>query len=249
MTLLEIRAARLGYGGKAVLDGVSLDVRRGNLVGIVGPNGAGKTTLLKAILGTLDPLAGYVAWPVGRPRLGYVPQREDLDPVWPLSALDVVLAGRVALRGAFRRWTPADRAAARAALADAGIGDLADAHVGELSGGQARRALIARALAARPDLLVLDEPMAGLDLAGRASILGLVRRLHRDRDITVVVASHDLNAVASIATRLALLHEGRLREGGVDAILSPAVLGEVYGLDVAVGDVAGRRVVTAGPRR
>ena len=244
--LIEFRKARFGYGRRVVLDDVSIDVRRGDLLGLVGPNGAGKTTLLRGLLGRLKPLSGEVRRGDGRaPKIGFVPQRENLNPIWPLCVLDVVLMGRCALRGPIRRFNAEDREAATAALSATGIGDLARAPLASLSGGQVQRTLLARALASGPELLVLDEPTTGMDLAGSTAMLRLIRALHAHRSLTVLFVSHDLNAVAAIATRLVLLHEGRVREGDAASILSPEVLGAVYGLDVVVGEVAGHRVVAA----
>lgn len=242
--LLEFREARFGYGRAVVLDRVSLDVRRGDLLGLVGPNGAGKTTLLKGLLGALPPMAGEVRWERDRPpRIGFVPQRENLNPIWPLRVLDVVLMGRCVLRGPLRRFSGVDRNAAAAALDAAGIGSLADSPIANLSGGQVQRTLLARALASEPELLILDEPTTGMDLSGSTAMLRLIRRLHDERNLTVLFVSHDLNAVAAIASRIVLLHEGAVKEGDAESILSPEILGAVYGLDVAVGEVGGCRVV------
>jgi ABC-type Mn2+/Zn2+ transport system ATPase subunit len=244
--LIEFRDARFGYGSKVILDGVTIDVGRGDLLGLVGPNGAGKTTLLRGLLGELKPLAGSVTWSEGHmPRFGFVPQRENLNPIWPLSVLDVVLMGRCALIGPLRRFSATDVAEAEEALESTGMRHLKRSSVAQLSGGQVQRALLARALASRPELLVLDEPTTGMDLAGSTAMLRLVRELHDDRKLTVLLVSHDLNAVAAIANRFILLHEGAIREGDADSILSPEVLGAVYGIDVEVGSVAGQRVVTA----
>lgn len=131
------------------------------------------------------------------------------------------------------------------ALDAVGISELAELPIASLSGGQVQRTLLARALASQPDLLVLDEPTTGMDLGGSTAMLRLIRALHDERDLTVLFVSHDLNAVAAIATRLVLLHEGKVREGDAASILSSAVLGVVYGLDVVVGEVAGHRVVSA----
>lgn len=244
--LIEFRDAKFGYGRKIVLDRVTIDLRRGDLLGLVGPNGAGKTTLLRGLLGQLKPLSGEVRWGSGQvPRIGFVPQRENLNPLWPLRALDVVLMGRCALRGPLRGFTASDRAESLRALESTGIGELAERPVASLSGGQVQRTLLARALASHPDILVLDEPTTGMDLSGSTAMLRLIRTLHAERKLTVLFVSHDLNAVAAIATRLVLLHEGQVREGDAASILSPEVLGVVYGLDIVVGEIGAHRVVAA----
>jgi ABC-type Mn2+/Zn2+ transport system ATPase subunit len=244
--LIEFRDARFGYGRRTVLDHVSIDVQRGDLLGLVGPNGAGKTTLLRGLLGQLKPLSGEVIWGGSRPKIGFVPQRENLNPIWPLRVLDVVLMGRCAVRGPLRRFTKEDREESLLALELAGIAALADHPVATLSGGQVQRTLLARALASQPEILILDEPTTGMDLAGSAGMLRLIRSLHDERNLTVLIVSHDLNAVAGIATRFVLIHEGQVKEGDAESILSPDVLGAVYGLNVAVGYVAGQRVVVTG---
>lgn len=243
--LIEFRDARFGYGRRMVLEHVSIDVRRGDLLGLVGPNGAGKTTLLRGLLGQLKPLSGEVLWGGVRPKIGFVPQRENLNPIWPLRVLDVVLMGRCALRGPMRRLTTEDREESMRALELTGIVALSALPVANLSGGQVQRTLLARALASHPDILILDEPTTGMDLAGSTGMLRLIRSLHDERKLTVLFVSHDLNAVAGIATRLVLIHEGRVKEGDEESILSPDVLGAVYGLDIVVGNVGGQRVVVA----
>lgn len=243
--MLEFRDTTFGYGRRAILEHVSIDIQGGDLLGLVGPNGAGKTTLLRGLLGQLKPRSGEVRWANGHPpRIGFVPQRENLNPVWPLRVLDVVLMGRCVLRGPFRRFRSEDHAEAKQAMDAVGILALAERPIANLSGGQIQRTLLARALASHPDLLVLDEPISGLDLAGSAGMLRLIRNLHRERKLTVLFVSHDLNAVAAIATRLILLHEGKVREDTASEILSPKVLGVVYGLDVVVGEIASQRHVS-----
>jgi ABC-type Mn2+/Zn2+ transport system ATPase subunit len=242
--LFSFEEVRLGYDGADILERVSLHVARGDLVGLVGPNGAGKTTLLRAVLGTLRPRAGRVEWAGGRSaRIGYVPQRESLDALWPLRVLDLVLMGRTALVGRFHRFSRDDQRAATEALIRVGIADLAEAPPSELSGGQVQRALIARALAGEPELLILDEPTTGMDLAGTAAMLGLIRDLHASGGLTLLVVSHDLGVIAAVAERIALLHEKRLREGDHDSILSPEVLGAVYHLPIEVAIRGTARVV------
>lgn len=244
--MLTLDSVTLGYRGKATLSNISLTIRRGDFLGLVGPNGAGKTTLLRCILGGLTPQSGAVRWTNNeRARIGYLPQRDSLDPVWPLTALDVVTMGRCALRGPLRRFSRGDRDAALEALANTGIASLAHSELTELSGGQIQRVLLARALAAEPTLLVLDEPTTGMDLGGSTAILDLIRNLHVQKNLTTLFVSHDLHAVASIASRVALLHEGAIEEGDADSILSKGVLERVYGLDIEVAAIRGKKVIVA----
>lgn len=243
--LVEFENARLGYGQKVVLDGITFAIHEGDFLGVVGPNGSGKTTLLRTFLGLLPPLRGRVAWREGglRPRIGYVPQRQVLDPVFPLRAIDVVLMGLYAQIGPCRRPAARHATAAERALERAAIAPLADRAFRDLSGGQQQRVLIARALASEPDVLVLDEPTNDMDLVGENSIMEFLRDLHRNEGKTVVMVSHLLNIVANYASRLALIGDGGLRLGSVDEILTDESLGRIYGIPVAVRSVDGRRVV------
>jgi ABC-type Mn2+/Zn2+ transport system ATPase subunit len=158
----------IAYGRRVILSHVNADIPRSQVVSIIGPNGSGKSTLLKAIAG-LVPLAGGAIrlfdQPVDRMRrrIAYVPQREDVDWSFPVSVRDVVMTGRYPLRGWLRRATPEDRRCVDDALGELNISELADKQIGELSGGQQRRAFIARAIAQEPDVILLDEPMTGID--------------------------------------------------------------------------------------
>jgi manganese/zinc/iron transport system ATP- binding protein len=168
----------IAYGTQVVLSHVHADIPRGEVVSIVGPNGSGKSTLLKSVAGLLPLAAGRITI-FGRPieemreRVAYVPQREDVDWEFPVSVRDVVTMGRYPRRGWLRPLGAADAAAAAAAMRDLGIEDLADRQIGGLSGGQQRRAFIARAIAQEPDVILLDEPMTGIDAATHDRILEL----------------------------------------------------------------------------
>src|SRR5207245_1306256 len=185
IALVPTRPLRLIRWGRAVigyrpplLPPLDLAVRAGSTLGVLGPNGAGKTALLKSLLGLLPLFAGRRVLPLERaPRIGYVPQRDRLDMSWPLTVLDVVLMGRANLVGPIKRYSAGDRSAARSALPEIGIGDLGDRPLHALSGGQHQKVLIARAVAANPELLVLDEPTSAMDPAAERMLLDLVERL------------------------------------------------------------------------
>ncbi len=164
--LVELTQVSIGYGGEPILGGIDFEVERGDFLALVGPNGAGKTTLLRVIAGILPPVHGRLRRSPGV-TIGYVPQERDLDPIFPLSALDVALQGRIARLGPWGRVQPADRDIARRAMAQAGVTALERSAFRELSGGQKQRVLIARALAAEPELLVLDEPTSAVDPQSR----------------------------------------------------------------------------------
>jgi len=240
--LARVDDASVGWGRRVVLRGVSFELRRGDYLGLVGPNGSGKSTLLRALLELADPIAGTVvrsaAW-----RAGNVPQRDTLEPLFRFRALEVV-----AMAARSQSWLPGlrnaeRRAAAREALAAVGMGDRADRVFRDLSGGQKQRVLIARALAAEPTVLVLDEPTTGMDIAAEADLLGLVRRLRDERDLAVVLVSHSLHVVADEADRVGLLAGDRVRFGTPGEIVANSPLSELYDRTVHVHELHGRRVI------
>ncbi|MDR1426953.1 MAG: anchored repeat-type ABC transporter ATP-binding subunit [Bifidobacteriaceae bacterium] len=203
--------------GRRVLHGVDLAVKRGELVALIGPNGAGKTTLLRAILGLQRPvigqvlIEGHLAKP-GRAGIGYVPQRHDFAWDFPIGVAGVVATGLSRRLGLFRRPGPAAWEAVADALDRVRMADLADRPVGQLSGGQRQRVLVARALAARPSVLLLDEPCAGLDMPTQELLGALFADLaHEGR--AVLMATHDLLGAIDVADRLALLARTVIAQG------------------------------------
>ena len=242
--LVRFEDAALGYGRRVVLSGLTFSIPEGDFLGVVGPNGAGKTTILRAILRTLKPISGSLFHAPGL-RFGYVPQRDQVDYNYPLKVVDVVMMGRYDRVGLGRRPGREDRERAAAALGHVGIADLADHPLSSLSGGQKQRTLIARAFVGEPNVLILDEPTNGMDLVGTTQILGLVRQLHEDGGLTVLMVSHALNEVANYVERIALVAEGSFRIGTVDEIMSQEVLSEIYGIPVTVDSFGGHRLVVA----
>jgi ABC-type Mn2+/Zn2+ transport system ATPase subunit len=242
--LIELRHAAIGYRRRPLLAGIDLAVARGDFLAVVGPNGGGKTTLLRSLLGALPLVSGRRV--VERTlRIGYVPQRDHVDAVWPFTAGEVALMGRVPALGPARRPGRADREAVRAAMARVGIDHLEASPYGELSGGQRQRTLIARALAAEPELLVLDEPTNGMDPSAELATMDLLRDLHRGGALAVVMVSHRLEAVANYARTLAFVDEEHelFRVGALEEMLRPEALGALYGRAVAVKELDGRRIV------
>jgi ABC-type Mn2+/Zn2+ transport system ATPase subunit len=245
--LLALDDAAIGYGRVAILRGVSLQVGRHDFLAIVGPNGGGKTTLLRSLLGVLPVLGGRRE---ARPlRVGYVPQRDHVEAHWPLTVADVALMGRYRLVPGARRPGAADHEAVRAALARVGIDDLAERSFRTLSGGQRQRTLIARALAADPELLALDEPTSGMDPSAELDAMDVLRELHRGGGLAVVMISHRLEAVANYAERLAFVDKdkGLFLVGPLEQMLQPAALGELYGRAVTVREENGHRFVYPEP--
>jgi zinc transport system ATP-binding protein len=228
--LVQAEGVTFGYGRERVIDGVDLAVRAGEFVALVGPNGSGKSTLLKVLLGSLPPGAGSVRL-FGEPpshvrdrwRVGYVPQRPVLSSEVPATVEEIVAAGRLARRGWWRPLRRDDRDYVRHALESVGLGDLADRPVNELSGGQQQRAFIARAFASEPELLVLDEPIAGVDAESQRRFRGSIAHLIEEHGAGVLLVSHELSAVAADLDRVVVLKRrvlfdgppGRLAETGV----------------------------------
>jgi ABC-type Mn2+/Zn2+ transport system ATPase subunit len=245
--LLELRNVSLGYGNRSVLQGVNLYVQAGDFLGLVGPNGAGKTTLLRGLLGTLRPRAGVIirGQPVQATGLvfGYVPQEKQVDPLFPLSVLDVVLMGRYKRLGPGRRPGVADRSVAMDSIRHVGLDSLAQASFQELSGGQKQRVLIARALAAEPHILVLDEPTSGMDVASEKHLMRLIKALHETERLTIILATHNLNVVAQYTHQLAMVTPTGLLVGDTATLLTTQELRQVYHIEVTVQEIDGRRFI------
>jgi manganese/zinc/iron transport system ATP- binding protein len=245
--IVAARRLAFGYNRRPIFEGVSFDVRRGEILGIVGPNGCGKTTLLRTILGLLKPLDGQLERQTGL-TISYVPQRDRIDAFLPITALEVALMGRAAKAGPLQRVRQPDRDAARRALAMLGAESLRHQLFRNLSGGQQQRVLLARALAVDADLLVLDEPTAGMDAASEAAVLELLRNLNRIRGVTVLIVTHLLPIVLNLATSIMLLGTRTILYGTVDEVLQEERLSELYGLPVHLGIVAGQRTLVVGRR-
>jgi ABC-type Mn2+/Zn2+ transport system ATPase subunit len=208
--VVEVRGLKAGYNGHAALEDVTFSIERGCLAGLVGPNGSGKSTLLRVLLGLHKQWRGEMrlfgqAGSPERGRVGYAPQSELVDWGFPVTALEVVLMGRYGRIGLIRRPGRVDRELAMAALDRVRLADLADRRAGEMSGGQQRRVLIARALAQEAELVLLDEPLAGLDAAAQHDLLRLLEDLRRG-GTTLFVATHDLSCVAADFDHAVLLN-------------------------------------------
>lgn len=230
---LEFRDLWAGYNGKPVLEAINFQIDRGDMVGIIGPNGSGKSTLIKTILGLVKPMRGevLVLGRDGKPErhlVGYTPQTELVDWDFPVTVFDVALMGRYSRRGLFRRTTKEDREAADASLELVKIFDLRDRLIGELSGGQRRRVLLARAMAHSPELLLLDEPMAGLDATAQHQLLDLLDEL-RAKGATVILSTHDLSCVSSRCDKAACLNRRLIAFGKPSEVLNEQVLGDTFG--------------------
>lgn len=247
---VEFHDVTVAYGRRPVLWNIDLVIKAPGLFGILGPNGAGKSTLLKAALG-LVPLVGGRVTLFGRPlaevrsRIGYVPQRETVDWDFPVNVMDVVLMGTYARLGWWRRPGAAERDRARAALERVGLVDLAGRQIGRLSGGQQQRVFLARALAQRADVYVLDEPMAGVDAKSQELIFGVLSEL-RDAGRLVVVVHHDLRTAAQWFDRVALVDMRLVAAGPTADVLTADNLQRTYAGRLDVLDELGRAVAGRG---
>lgn len=236
--MVEVERLAVRYGEVTALEGVDLRVEAGRVTGLIGMNGSGKSTLFKAILGMVRAEWGRVridgADPAAARRrglIGYVPQSEDVDWAFPVSVRDVVMMGRYGHQGFTRRPRAADRAAVAEALARVELTDYADRQIGQLSGGQRKRAFVARGIAQGAQLLLLDEPFAGVDKRSEATIVRLLRELAADGH-TVLVSTHDLHALPQLADDAVLLLRRVLFHGSVVDALRPENLALTFGLDV-----------------
>jgi zinc transport system ATP-binding protein len=228
----------VSYRDLVALEDVSFAIQAGDFLAVVGPNGSGKTTLLKVLLGLVRPERGEVQvfgrapWDAGgeRWRIGYSPQVASVDLHFPVRAGEVVLMGRYGRIGLVRRPTAVDRAAAARAMERVGIADLADRAIAHLSGGQRQRVFLARALVAEPDLLLLDEPTTGVDVASTESLYELLDGL-RKGGMTIVIVSHDIGVVASYVDAVACINRRLVAHGRPDEVLTSAALEQMYGCE------------------
>jgi manganese transport system ATP-binding protein len=237
-TALEIESVTVHYGPVLALDDVSVSIGTGRVCGLVGMNGSGKSTLFKTITGLLRPDSGTVRIHGTTPArarkagfVGYMPQSEDIDWAFPLSVRDVVLTGRYGHMGIARRARAADHDAADDALERVELSDYQHRQIGQLSGGQRKRAFLARCIAQGAELLLLDEPFAGVDKRSEATIIRLLRDL-AECGATILVSTHDLHALPDLADEAILLMRTVLLHDHPDTVLQPHNLARAFGLDV-----------------
>jgi zinc/manganese transport system ATP-binding protein len=250
--LLRLENIGVRLGGRQILSGVSFSVAPGQFTGLIGPNGAGKTTLLRVILGIQQPTEGRVLLN-GSPKtrhggglIGYVPQKLAIDQDMPLRARDVVGLGIDGNKLGFPLPAASRRRQITEALEAVGAESYADARIGELSGGEQQRVLIAHALIGRPRLLLLDEPLANLDLKSEQGIVSVLARLAHEQGIAVLISAHDLNPLLREIDTVVYVAAGRAAAGRTDEIIQSDVLSALYGSRVDVLHVNGRVLVIAG---
>ena len=233
-----LRGVTVDYGSRLALDAIDLSIPTGSLVAVIGPNGAGKSTLLKTIAGLIQPTSGTVDVLGGPPgqeakRLAYVPQAELVDWRFPVTVGDIAMMGRVPLIGIARSPSEADRAAVREALVTVGMAEHERRQIGTLSGGQRRRVFLARALAAHPDLYLLDEPVTGVDATTEEDLMRVLEA-EVGRGRTVVASTHDLAAAAHHFHEVILINGRVVATGPVSLLMDRDILRETYGGHVVV---------------
>jgi ABC-type Mn2+/Zn2+ transport system ATPase subunit len=239
----HLQEAQLGYSRHPVLASVNLRLNPGEGVGIVGPNGSGKTTLLRTLLGVLAPLKGTLHRRPGL-RCGFVPQRGSFDEIWPLSVSEIVFQGILPERGMFPRILPEDHERIEQALALCGLEGFQEKHFRDLSGGQKQRVLLARAMVAHPDWLVLDEPTAGIDVPGQEALRMQMQALREDRpELGILFVTHQLADVVNDLERIVLVNRGRVESRSTEETFREDILGEFYQHPVRCLEIEGFRAV------
>lgn len=229
---ISVENIRVKFNGHDAIRDISFEVRPGRRVAVVGPNGAGKTTLFQVIAGAIKPTSGTISIfghrPGGHVCIAYVPQRSQVDWSFPASVTDVVMMGRVRKIGLFRWPRRADWSFAQQAMRRVGITDLAQQQIGELSGGQQQRVFLAQALTQEAEIILLDEPLTGLDLPSQEAIFGILDDLKR-AGVTVLIATHDLNLAAERFDDVLLINRRSIAYGSPQEVFSQPHLLEAYG--------------------
>ena len=225
--ILEVKNLTVRFGKETVLENISFSVEEGEIFGIIGPNGAGKTTLFRAILG-LIPYTGEIIWHK-KARLGYVPQRLEFDKTLPLTGEELLL-----LRNQSGFWFPPQELSRdiQDTLAHVKVGHLASRKIGELSGGELQRLLIAYAIFGKPEVLLFDEPTSGIDLAGEATIYNLIKHLAAEYNLSVFFISHDIHVLYTFVDHVLCLNRNLLCSGTPREVLTEEQLKRLYGQDI-----------------
>ncbi len=274
-TVLEARDLVVEFPGRRVLDGVSFSIREGELVSLIGPNGAGKTTIFRSVLGLLKPTSGLILTrakrqsdsataattaringtaatatatsTVAKRAFGYVPQQVSFDRELPLRVKDVVRLGIDGHKFGFSRDRKGREKRIAEVLEETGIPELASKRVGELSGGQQKKVMIAHALAGEPEMMILDEPLANLDLKSQDQVVALLERVSKVKHVAVFLSAHDINPLIPVTDKVIFVSGGKAACGPINEVMNSEVLTSLYGHRVDVFDYHGRMVVLADP--
>lgn len=248
--ILSLEGVSVALGGRTVLHHVSVSFKAGEFIGLIGSNGAGKTTLIRTVLGLITPYEGTLRID-GEPRsrrtiIGYVPQKLGLEPDVPLRARDLIGLGLDGQRLGIPRPSKKRRALVDEMIDAVDAGRFADQRVGSLSGGEQQRVMLAHALIGRPKLLLLDEPLANLDIRSEQEIVSLVDILRHENNVTVLMSAHDVNPLLGVMDRVAYFAAGHVASGPTDEVVTTESLSKLYGHRVDVIKVGDRVLVVAG---
>jgi ABC-type Mn2+/Zn2+ transport system ATPase subunit len=233
-TLITLENLGIGYNGQPLLPGISLAIARGSFSAILGANGSGKSTLLKTLLGLLPPVSGSIRTASARgraPVFGYVPQSTHFDPVYLLTGFEVALMGTYGRIGSGSLVPSAERRFVQDCLKASGAAEFAGCRFSRLSGGQKQRVLIARALATRPDILVLDEPTSGVDHAATHAVMDFIAQIRKERNLAVLLVTHDFALVRRHADFILWLHQGVVLQGSPDTLLNTKRMAEILAME------------------
>ncbi|MDO8142317.1 MAG: ABC transporter ATP-binding protein [Candidatus Brocadiales bacterium] len=225
---ITLENVAIGYSGKVLLKDINFSIKAGEFVVLFGPNGSGKTTLFKTILRIIPPIQGTIIYGDGHPtRFGYVPQRQFLDEIYPFTAEEVVFMGTFGQAKPFCPTPKANRDCIEQCLKDVGMLDMRRKLFSELSGGQKQRILIARALATRPNVLLLDEPITGVDVLAQKKIIELISDLHQKRQLTIMLVTHEVHHIPSWVNKIIHIHHYKVVLGSLEEIISLSRIDEI----------------------
>lgn len=234
--IIEVKDVSFSYNGEKVLEDITLNIHKGDYLGVIGPNGSGKSTLIKLIVGLLQPKVGSIALfgtPISQFRqwrkIGYVPQKIHVDPQFPATVWEVVSMGRFGGKHFWQRIDKEDAKHIKQALDEVGISDLRHKQVSALSGGQLQRVFMARALVTEPEIIFLDEPTVGVDLETQKQFYGLLKRLNQELNLTLVIVSHDLETIANETTEVACINRTMCYEKSPKEMTKHQMIQAMYG--------------------
>ncbi len=241
-SIIKFSDVSIGYGRKVIHEKLNLSIERNDFIGLVGPNGSGKTTFLKTLLGNIKALSGKIE--KNNLVFGYVPQRDLVQPLLPYNVHDVVMMGRYSMMKLFKSPGINDEKIVNESMDRVEISSLKSFNYNSLSGGQRQRVLIARALAVKPDVLILDEPTNGLDTPSHHSVLNLISHLHEESELTILIVSHLLTDVANLVKKIMLFENGSFQFGLTEEIISEENLAKTYSANIEVKKVDDEYLIT-----